>query len=162
MYTAEAKRPTPKHPAMEKPNLLFTHTESVAKRRQVVNSPEKSNLNCRDKASDFPRENRRLSEPISPILLTQFRLYCEAISPILIQNSFSFPPKSSQLLITFDPNFRKEAAVAELISPNFFVISLFLNALCSFNKGEQKCRKFANLPKHFQKLRQKCALLITC
>lgn len=75
MCTAEAKRPAPKHPAMEKPNLLFTHTESVAERRQVVNSPKKSNLNCRDKASDFPKgkwatfraDFAYFAHPISPI-----------------------------------------------------------------------------------------------
>ncbi len=37
---------------------------------------------------------------------------------------------------TLGPNFRKEAAVAELISPSFYIISLFFNALYVFKKIE--------------------------
>ena len=47
--------------------------------------------------------------------------------------------------------FRKEATVAELILPNFRVISLPFKELRLFNKDELKHLKWTDSPKIFQK-----------
>ena len=78
-----------------------------------------------------------IATPISLVLGSNFA----SIDPKFLKTS----PKNGQIVDNFSspqsPKFRKEAAVAELISGYFCVISLFLNALCSFNKGEQKMPK---------------------
>ena len=81
-----------------------------------------------------------LSHRISPILLGNFADFPTQFRPYWPEISLAFPkklPLVDNFSTTLTPKFRKEAAVAELISPYFWLISLFLNELYSFNEVEK-------------------------
>ena len=82
---------------------------------------------------------------------TEKTLALSSIDPKFLQST----PKNRQIVDNFssphDPFFRKEAAVAELISPHFLTISFSLKELCIFNTLAIFTSKSANLPKNFQK-----------
>ena len=73
-----------------------------------------------------------IATPISLILESNFA----SIGPKFLQSD----PKNRKIVDNFSsprrPFFRKEATVAELISPHFRIISLLIKVLCVFNKVE--------------------------
>ena len=88
-----------------------------------------------------------IATPISLVLRSNFA----SIDPKFLQTA----PKNRQIVDNFssphDPFFRKEAAVAELISPHFYTISFSLKELCIFNTLTIFTSKSTNPPKIFQK-----------
>ena len=92
-----------------------------------------------------------IATPISLVLGSNFA----SIDPKLLKTT----PKNEKIVDNFSsprrPFFRKEATVAELILPYFWLIYLFLKELCSFSEVEQKCRKWADSPKFFPKKKKK-------
>ena len=106
------------------------------------------------KREESPRKEAKLTpnfahfgHSISPVLQTNFAL----INPKFLKTS----PKKDEFVDNFlspsKPNFRKEAAVAELISPSFHPISFSLKKLCIFSIFTIFSSKSANSPKNYRK-----------